>query len=275
MEDNLASPSISMPNLKRDNHYLPVCYQRGFTDSSDRVWVKFADKPEPAHRRPLTVGRKRSLYIWTQGGAENDKVEDFFNEHVETPFAALSQRIKTERHEFAKITDDELGTLCRFVASQTMRTLAHKAAIQRQAGLAVDTNTFVRVTLRKIIAVLDGWLKNRPEIYFHTPLPFVGEQFITGDNPVLVVQTNDNAIWVPTDTPTLKITDVQQIVNDPKHRLWFALSPYVLVSIQGFGGGGVHLPPKTEDPLFVRNFNRMLRGQSDIFTLARDKAYLT
>lgn len=264
-----------MPNLKRNNHYLPECYQKGFTDSSGKAWVKFADKPKPEHRKPLTVGRKRSLYIWTQAGAENDKVEDFFNENVEIPFAALSQRIKIEQNQFAKITDDELGILCRFVASQTMRTLAHKAAIQEQAGKAVDTNTFVRVMLRKIIAVLDGWLRNPPEIYFHTPLPYVGEQFITGDNPVLVIQTNDNLIWVPTDTPTLKITDVQQIVMDPKHRLWLSLSPYVCVSIQGFGGGGTHLPPKPEDPQFVRVFNKLIRGQSEIFTLARDKAYLT
>jgi len=262
-------------NLKRDNHYLPVCYQKGFTDSTNKVWVKFADKPKPVHRTPLTVGRKRSLYIWTQGGAENDNVEDFFNEQVETPFAALSQRIKTEGHKFATITDDERGVLYRFVASQTMRTIAHKAAIQQQAGIAVDTNTFVRVMLRKIIAVLDGWIKNPPELYFHTPLPYVGAQFITGDNPVLVVQTNDNPIWMPTDIPTLKITNVEEIVTDPKHRLWLALTPYVLVSIQGFGGGGVHLPPKSEDPLFVRNFNGMVRGQSEIFTLAKDKAYLT
>ncbi|HEY4902693.1 MAG TPA: DUF4238 domain-containing protein [Candidatus Sulfotelmatobacter sp.] len=131
-----------MPNLKRNNHYLPECYQKGFTDPSGKIWVKFADKPAPEHRKPLTVGRKRSLYIWMQAGIENDKVEDFFNEHVEIPFAALSQRIKTERHEFANMTDDECGVLCRFVASQTMRTLAHKATIQQQAGKAVDTNTF-------------------------------------------------------------------------------------------------------------------------------------
>jgi hypothetical protein len=128
--------------------------------------------------------------------------------------------------------------------------------------------------IRKMTAVLDGWLRNRPEFYFHTSLPYVGEQFITGDNPVRVVQTNDNIVWTPIDTPTLKITNVQEIVADPKHRLWLALSPYVVVSIQGFGGGGVHLPPKPEDPQFVRNFNKMLRGQSDIFTLAKDREYL-
>ena len=263
-----------MSNLKRDNHYLPVCYQKGFTDSTERVWVKFADRAKPEHRTPFTVGRKRSLYIWTQAGAPNSKVEDFFNEHVETPFAALSQRIKAERHEFSRISDEERGTLCRFVASQTMRTMAHRATINLQAGQPVDTNTFVRVMLRKIIAVLDGWMKNPPELYFHTCLPFVGEQFITGDNPVLVVQTNKNPIWVPTDTPTLKITDVEQIVADPQHRLWLALSPYVMVSIQGFGGGGIHLPPKTEDPPFVRNFNKLVRGQSEMFTLAKDEAFL-
>lgn len=263
-----------MANLKRDNHYLPECYQKGFTDSTDKVWVKFSDKTTLEHRRPRTVGRRRSLYIWTQGGAPNDKVEDFFNEHVETPFAALSQRIKSEQSKFASISDEEGGTLCRFVASQIMRTIAHRATIDLQTGKPVDTDTFVRVMLQKIITVLDGWLKNPPDLYFHTCLPFIGEQFITGDNPVLIVRTNNNQIWVPKDTPRLKIADVQQIVADPQHRFWLALSPYVAISIQGFGGGGVHLPPQTEEPSFIRDFNQMIRGQSEIFTLAKDKAYL-
>jgi Protein of unknown function (DUF4238) len=207
-----------MPNLSRNHHYLPVCYQKGFTNSSGKVWVKFADKPEPEHRRPLTVGRKRSLYIRIIDGKEDDTVETFFNKTIDTPFATLSQRIKTERHQFARITDEELGGLCNFVATQAVRTLAHKSIIEQQARRSVDTNTFVRVAVRKIIVMLDGWLRNRPELFFHTSLPYMGEQFITGDNPVLVVQTNNNPIWVPTSTPTLKITDVQNIVMDPQHR---------------------------------------------------------
>ena len=63
-----------MANLKRNNHYLPVCYQKGFTDATEKVWVKFADRTKPEHRQP------------------HSKVEDFFNQHVETPFAAVSQK---------------------------------------------------------------------------------------------------------------------------------------------------------------------------------------
>jgi Protein of unknown function (DUF4238) len=87
-----------MTNLKRKNHFLPECYQRGFEDSSGRVCVKFVDKKVPEMRNPASVGWKRSLYITKRNGAEDDQVEDFFNRVIETPFAPLSQRIKEQQN---------------------------------------------------------------------------------------------------------------------------------------------------------------------------------
>src|ERR1039458_9249590 len=138
-----------MANLKRNNHYLPACYQRAFTDASGRVWVKFAGK-EPEPRKPENVGWKRSLYILkNEDGSESDRVEDWFADEVEAPFAALSQRIQTEQARFSEISGVELGTLARFVASQLMRTLGHKESIEEQAGSPVDSDTFVRVMVKK------------------------------------------------------------------------------------------------------------------------------
>ena len=38
----------SMANLKRNHHYLPQCYQEGFTNAVGQVWVRFAgEEPEP------------------------------------------------------------------------------------------------------------------------------------------------------------------------------------------------------------------------------------
>ena len=53
--------------MKPKQHYLPQCYQKGFTDSLDRVWVKFADKPTPEHRNPDSVGWQRELYTGNIG----------------------------------------------------------------------------------------------------------------------------------------------------------------------------------------------------------------
>ena len=105
-----------MANLKRKNHYLPECYQKGFTNGSGKVWVKFCDKLDPEQRNPLSVGRKQSFYIVKRNGKEDDKVEDFFNDVVETPFAPLSRRIKKEQNRFANITGEEWSALCGFVA---------------------------------------------------------------------------------------------------------------------------------------------------------------
>jgi len=155
-----------------------------------------------------------------------------------------------------------------------VRTLAHKQCIEQQAGGPVDTSTFVRVMLRKMMAILDDWLKSLPDVQFYTSLPHVGEQFITGDNPVVVIQMNDNTIWVPTSTPELKIADLSQILKDPTRRFWVPLSPYVGVSMMSHGDGNPHLPPHAMDPQFVRFLNGLVRGQSSIFRLARDKASL-
>src|ERR1039458_3223434 len=258
-----------MANLKRDNHYLPECYQKGFTNASGQVWVKFAGK-EPEPRNPKSVGRKRSLYILkNEDGSETDRVEDWFAEEVETPFAALSQRITTEQEKFSEISGAELGILARFVASQLMRTMGHKESIEEQAGSPVDSNTFVRVMVKKTWRLMDEWMKNPPNFYFYTSLPHVADQFITGDSPVLVMHENYSPVWTPTAQPTLSITNLEDILKNPKHGFQLSLSPYICVCLQGVGGQ-VRLPPQTVDPQNVRSFNDLIRGQSNLFTLAKD-----
>src|ERR1700751_2737355 len=107
-------------NLKRNNHFLPECYQRGFADASGKVWVKLAERA-PEHRNP-SAGRRRSLYVVEVNGVAHDDIEDFFDRSVEAPFARLSQRIKEEQHQFRNMSATEQGVLCRFVASQAVRT---------------------------------------------------------------------------------------------------------------------------------------------------------
>jgi hypothetical protein len=91
---------------------------------------------------------------------------------------------------------------------------------------------------------------------------------------VVVIQWNDNPIWVPSSDPKLRITDLGQILNDPTHEFWLSLSPYVCVAIRGHGHGEPRLPPQTVDPQFVRFLNGRVREQSRIFILAKDKASL-
>jgi hypothetical protein len=263
-----------MANLKRRNHFLPECYQKGFTDASGKVWVRLADKPKPEHRNPLSVGRKRSLYIVKRNGREDDGVEDFFKDVVEAPFTPLSRRIKEEQNQFANITGEEWSALCGFVALQAVRTPAHKRCLEEQAGGPIDTNAFVTAISRQALAIMEEWNKNLRRLHFYTSLPHVGEQFITGDSPVVVTQMNDNRIWVPTSTPELKTTDLAQILNNPNHEFWLSLSPYVCVSARGPDWGEPRLPPEAVDPQFVRFLNGRVREQSRLFLLARDKSSL-
>jgi len=260
-------------NLQRRNHYLSECFQEGFTDSTGKVWVKFADKP-PEHRNPCSVGRGRSFYIRNVNGEENDGIERFLANQVETPFASLAQRIKRDREKFGNITGEEQGALLLFVAAQAVRTMAHKRCVDTQAGQPVDRNTFLRVMLRQMWTISDLWLKHPAKLRFFTTLPYIGEHFIAGDHPVLVIQVRDNPVWVPIDDPKAQITQLQDILSGPNYGFWLPLSPYICVSVQPQDGVKTFLPPEPMEPPQVRMLNKLLRDQSKEFVLARDKESL-
>ncbi len=253
--------------LEPKHHFLPKCYQRGFADSSGRVWVKFAGNPTPEHRNPASVGWHRGLYAKFNNGKE---IETFFSREVENDYGALLKRIKNQ-NAMPEVSGDELAALSRFVACQTVRTSAHEQCITEQAGRPVDKSTFNRVMMRKISAMMGAWWKTFPTFQFHTPLPFVGELFITGDHPVLVIQVKDDPIWVPTNNAITQIMDLEKILQNKNSGLWLALTPYFCVSIHNQEGGEPRIPTRTMEPSVVRQFNEMVRGQCKIFTLARDK----
>ena len=258
-------------DLRRGNHFVPACYQRGFTNAEGKVWIRFANGTLK-HLTPENVGLKNDLYIFEENGVETDKVEVFFGEHVENQFARLSRRIKEDADRFSQMSGDEAGVLLRFVASQAVRTLGHKATMSEQAnGTPIDANTFVRVMVRKIKTILDYWSQNLPTIRFFTPLPNIGETFITGDHPVVVQLINDNLIWEPTSKPVQGITNLTDILQHPKHLFMLALSPYICACVVRGEPEKIHLPPTTVDLKDARDFNNWIRQQCNIFTLARDR----
>ncbi len=79
--------------MKPKQHYLPQCYQKGFADSSSKVWVKFADKPMPEHRNPDSVGWQRELYAGNLG----QEIESLFSKEVGNEFRKNSLKGSKER----------------------------------------------------------------------------------------------------------------------------------------------------------------------------------
>jgi Protein of unknown function (DUF4238) len=270
------APLQTAASLKCDNHFLPACYQRGFTDSSGRVWVKFAGQEEPEHRYPRSVGKQKDLYVRSTGGVEDDKFENFFSKEIENDFARLSQRIKKEQNQLLNLTGKELGALGIFVASQAVRTLANKQCMEEQVGRPLNTNEFLDQMGKQAKAIISSWGAAPPGFHFYTSLPYVGEHFITGDNPVVLEVTKiDNPASRPRDEPQLAITSIQEILNNPAVSFEVALSPCVCVFLRGGGGGEAHLRPRTMEPSELRRFNAFIREQCKLFTLARDKESLT
>jgi hypothetical protein len=260
-------------NLQRDNHYLPQCYQEGFTDANGQLWVRFPGK-EPQIRNPRSVGKKRSLYIRDVNGVEDDKIEQFLSREIETPFAYLVQRIKNEREQFGSITAQEQAALLKFVASQTVRTLGHRRCIDVQAGREVDRATFHQTMLRQMYTMLNVWGMNPPKLRFFTTVPLVSDHFISGDNPVYVVFLEANPVWTPTEEPQQKITKLTDLLDMPNVGFWLHLSPYIAVSVEPRDAAQTFFPPESIEPRRVRLMNQLLRGQCSEFVLARDRASL-
>ena len=261
----------SRTNLSRENHYLPRCYQRGFTDDTGHLWFREGDKP-PEYRNPGSVGMRRNLYIRSVNGIEDDTIEKFLGREVEDSFAGISQRIKTEREKFeTNVSLEDASALLRFIASQAVRTLGHRQCVEIQAGRPVEKHEFHRTMFRLMRAMCDHWGKNPPYLKFVTTLPFVGEHFITGDSPVLILQIYDNAVWVPVAEPKRRISQLSDILNSPKYEFTLPLSPYVAVAAHPRIGPAPSPRPETVELSQVRKSNSMLRGQSRIFTIARDK----
>jgi hypothetical protein len=258
-----------MGNLKRDNHYVPSCYQRNFADSSGKIWVKEAGKLKPEPRNPRKIGRQRSFYIRTQNGVETDNLETYF-ESIETPFAALLQRIDEEIDGFREISTPEMFALGGFVATQAVRTLAHKQCVDEQVGIEVNSDVFARVLLKDVWTIFESWTKRVPTFCFYTSLPNIGQHFITGDHPVVPIIDIDGAVFASYDTPTRSIISLRTILDNPKHGFLLALSPYMMVSVQGHSGGPALLPPKKLEPFEVKSFNDLIRGQCNLFLLAKD-----
>ena len=102
---------------------------------------------------------------------------------------------------------------------QAVRTPAYKRCLEEQTGGFVDTTSFVTVIARQALAIMEEWNKSLRRLHFYTSLLHVGEQFITGDSPVVVTQMNDNPIWAPISAPELKTTDLAQILNNPNHEI--------------------------------------------------------
>ena len=145
-------------NLRRENHYLPVCYQLGFADEQEKVWVLEAGKREAEYCNPESVGRLRNFYTRTVNGREDDHIETFFAAEVETGFGRLLRKIKSQRAR-VNLSGVEMGYIARFVAAQAVRTVAHKLCVDEQAGVSVFRETYLSVMCRQLHTIISAWSK--------------------------------------------------------------------------------------------------------------------
>lgn len=266
---------MATPNKKRSNHFLPICYQKGFTNPDGLVWVQFLNKEKPpVSLNPISVGKIHKFYTRYTNGLEDDSVETFFQINVEDLYAPIARRIKAEASAFT-MEDDDIPILLRFVAAQIVRTQAHKRCIDEQAGIPLGPDVFFHNMGRKMKKIFDAWLRKFPNILLHTPLPVIGSHFITGDNPVVSVTGNVDFKGIETPFDSLTIVNIDKILEDASSEFTLPMSPYVCLTVVNRGTGQIFRSPQSLEPVWVSRINQRIYGQCVQFVEAMDARSLS
>ena len=111
--------------FRRDNHYVPSTYLRGFADSDNRVStyrLLVAHPDFPLWKRKSLRGVAYHAYLYTRitAGGETDEIEKWLEHDFETPATApLRRAISGEQ-----LTPGDWHHIIRFVAAQDVRTPA-------------------------------------------------------------------------------------------------------------------------------------------------------
>src|SRR5580658_6239015 len=131
--------------FRRDNHYVPCTYLRGFSGSDGRVStyrLLVAHPNIPLWKRNSLSGIAYHAYLYTRitAGGETDEIEKWLEHDFETPAAApLRRAISDER-----LTSEDWHHIIRFVAAQDVRTPARLVEnLQRWQAVLPDAMTAV------------------------------------------------------------------------------------------------------------------------------------
>jgi hypothetical protein len=133
--DQNATIMSRQQKITRECHFLPICYQQPFTNARGELFVQFLDKDKPIPLHPNVVGKMNGFYTRTINGVEDDAIEKSFSSLVEGNYAAVAKRIAEEKNEFHFKDKNEAFSLLKFVATQIVRTYAHRCCIEKQAGV--------------------------------------------------------------------------------------------------------------------------------------------
>jgi len=258
---------------KRDNHFLPICYQKAFTDDSDRIWVQYFYKNTPDHLHPKSVGKITKFYTQNINGVEDDSVEEFFSDYVEGAYARLGKKLRENRTTFVADKED-IFALARFVISQMFRTVAYRKCIDEQAGWNVNSEVFIRNIGRQMKKMTAAWTKELPSLQIQTSLPFVNSYFITGDNPVVIKTDSVSPGTLEVPFSTLQISNIDAVLASPRTEYVVPMSPYFCAVLMTRKHFTVQTEPVGIHPLQVSKINRDVCGQCVQFIAAKDKESL-
>jgi hypothetical protein len=264
-------------NITRANHVLPICYQQSFTKQDGELFVQFLRQDrQPTSLHPVKVGVINDFYTRIVNGIEDDGIEKFFGKFVEGEYAGVAKRIVEQRDHFL-LEKPDVSVLLKFVVTQIVRTQAHRTCIETQTGVPLPQEVFIHNMHRKMKMITDRWLKQIPEVVLWTSLPFLGAQFITGDNPVVCFShSKDESTVQSFTTPTPKIIDLSVSLESSHNGFIVPLSPYVCLTIINSGErDSITLrPAQCTDPRVVRDFNRLIYSQCVNFVAAQDPQHL-
>ncbi len=140
-------------NLKVKNHFVPRCYLKNFSKDGNKIWnyellVPNSKFPEWKLSPIINKAYRKYLYISTIAGKENDDLEDWFNQEIETPASKVISKVVNN----SRISKSDWGILIKFFALQYVRTPAYYIKIRSKLKEIMPylRNTSFRESIQKI-----------------------------------------------------------------------------------------------------------------------------
>ena len=235
--------------VKKNHHYVPICYLKGYVDRDGRVFAYRKDKPEPPlHMLPSEIAFER--YYYSQPipeGGRNNSLEDFFST-IETTWPAVTDRM-ARREDVSSLIDD----IAVFLTMMRVRV----PAARDMAELSAAAN--IKATVRQLDAM--GELPPKPvgaeDLLDHLVVPIdpteslramgsmaegfsktfdrMGFEILHNETNISLISSDNPVVYFDPDTPEKQ------------------LRPYDAA------------PPKRIELLFPVNKRLVLRGHSDLF----------
>lgn len=286
-----------MPQLKRNNHFVPQLYLRNWGDKKKHVWAYplLVPNKRVANWKRMAisvVAAQRDLYTVISKGQEDDSFERWIDSEFEFPVQESLSKVANDK----KLTSSDWNRLALFLAAQDVRTPSNY--FETMERWEKDLPDLLEKTLKQAVGALDkNYREGTPSSEKPTGVD-IFEDLVkveivpkakseSGSNEIYAGVIAGRKLWLNgarfllTKTCKVLLNHKWSIVEAAKGMTWFTSDhpvlrlnyykegKYDLRGGWGNKGGNIMMPLSPRHLLFTQVGHEF----SDYFTFTTEKTY--